>query len=94
MLSRHNRAMAFAILGSRCSNASGWTPAGKLAAHFAVAGKSWFNGCSLRLFLSSEDEFNGVLSRQLSLIADPEIGNLRQRLQNINSNSTSRGPSR
>ena len=88
MLSRHNRAIAFAILGRRCSSASGWIPAGRLAAHFAVAGKSWFNGCSLRRFLSSEDEFNGVLPRQLSLIADPEIGNLRQRLQNISFKTT------
>jgi hypothetical protein len=35
---------------------------GRLAAHLAVAGSCWFNGCSLRLFLVSEDEVNGVLS--------------------------------
>jgi hypothetical protein len=60
MVSRHNRAMAFAILGSLCRSTSGWTPAGRPAAHFAVAGNSWFSGCSRRLFLSSEG-FNGVL---------------------------------
>src|SRR5215471_1362145 len=55
--------------GSLCNNANGWTPAGSVAAHFAVAGSNWFKGCSLRLFRRSDDEFTGVLAK------DSRVGN-------------------
>jgi len=54
--SRHNRAMAFTILGSLCIIARGWTPAGRLVAQFADAGNNWFSGCSLRLYPRSIGE--------------------------------------
>src|SRR4029453_17820680 len=51
------------ILGGVASRTRGWTSSGRLAAHFAVEGNCWFSGCGLRLFLSPDDEANGVLMR-------------------------------